>query len=382
MSGTDLIYLDNNATTRIDPTVLEAMREAHELAYANPGSRHAAGRKARQTLEDSREQIAEILGAHPTEVIFTSGGTESINMALWGLAYSPEGLILSAPGEHPATSAAIQKMLDQGWTSAEFPIDEEGLIVTERLSDLAWNHARLATVILAHNETGVIQTLDPIIDLCEDNRVPLHIDAVQAVGKIDVNFRKLNVTALSLTAHKFHGPRGIGALLLKSKCQLKPLLVGGFQESERRAGTESVPLIAGMAKALELWHSQKAERSKKLTEMQHQFESGLKQALPNIVISGSAGDRLPSTSNVSFTGLDGEALLISLDLAGIACSTGSACASGSSEPSPILLAMKTPKSVYESAIRFSFSCQNTPEEIETAIARIVEIVEPQLPPSE
>ncbi|MCA9038842.1 MAG: cysteine desulfurase [Planctomycetaceae bacterium] len=374
MSGADLIYLDNNATTRIDPAVLEVMQEVYELAFANPGSRHTPGRKARQILEDSREQIATLVGAHPSELIFTSGGTESINLAMQGLAWSTPGTILSLPGEHPATRASIEKMKEQGWKSAEYPIDPQGLIIPDRLSELEWNQARLATLLWVHNETGVIQNLESIEQLCEENRLPLHIDAVQAVGKIPVNFREMRVTALSFTAHKFHGPRGIGALLLKSGCQVKPLLVGGFQESERRAGTEPVSLIAGMAKALQLWEDQRAERTQHLLTLQTEFETGLIQELPNVLINSAGANRSPFTSNIAFPGLDGEALLISLDLAGIACSTGSACASGSAEPSPILVGMGLAPEVYHGSLRFSFSAQNRLDEIKTAVQRIAEIV--------
>ncbi|MAT16453.1 MAG: cysteine desulfurase [Planctomyces sp.] len=378
MPSSELIYLDNNATTRIDPAVLKVMHEAHATAFANPGSRHAAGRQARRLLEDAREQIASIVGAHPNEVIFTSGGTESINLAISGLAWSPDGILLSLPGEHPATVAAIRKMEQLGWKSAHFPVDERGEILSERLPDLEWNHARMATVLWAHNETGVIQDLGPVEELCERNMIPLHIDAVQAVGKIPVNFRGMRVTALSFAAHKFHGPRGIGALLLKSGCQLKPMLVGGFQESERRAGTEAVSLIAGMAKALELWNADRELRIAHLEQLQSEFETELRKLLPSVVINGEGAPRLPSTSNVAFPGVDGEALLVSLDLAGIACSMGSACASGSSEPSPILVAMGLPSDVYEGSLRFSFSVQNTLDEIHTAVKRVADVVRPQL----
>ncbi|MEZ6046248.1 MAG: cysteine desulfurase family protein [Planctomycetaceae bacterium] len=375
MSEAEFIYLDNNSTSRIDPLVLEVMQQAHEVAYANPGSRHAAGRQARRILEDSREQIAFILGAHPSEVIFTSGGTESINMALWGLIYTPEGMIFSLPGEHPATTAALKKMQEQGFEIAEFPIDEQGQIIPDRLDELEWNRARLATVLWAHNETGVIQDLSSLEKHCEEHRLPLHLDAVQAVGKMNINFKEMHVTALSFAAHKFHGPRGIGGLLLKSKCQLKPLHVGGFQESERRAGTEPVSLIAGMAKALELWDSEREFRTAHLKKLQTTFENELRAALPNVVVNGAgAASRLPNTSNVAFSGMDGEMLLIAFDLAGIACSMGSACASGSSEPSPILLAMGTSPDVHHGSLRFSFSIQNSLEEIHTAVQRIVEIV--------
>lgn len=372
--SSSIIYLDNNATTQPFPEALEEVSRVLRDGYANPGSRHAQGRKARRILEDSRESIASILGADPDELIFTSGGTESINLALWGLAFPPKGTILSAPGEHPATVQAIEKLEYQGWKSESFPIDQSGTIIASEIRSLPWEEARLTSVIYAHNETGVIQNLEPLAQLCEEYRVPWHVDAVQAVGKIPVHFHELKATALSFGAHKFHGPRGVGGLLLRQGCRLQPQQVGGHQESDRRAGTEPVALIAGMAKALEISQARMEERDTRLKKMRDRLEAGLREQCSPIVINGEESPRLTNTANIAFPGLEGDALLVALDLAGIACSMGSACESGSAEPAPILLAMQTASEVHQSSIRFSLSLNNTDAEIEEAIQRISDVV--------
>lgn len=373
-SSTPSIYLDNNATTQPHPEVLEAVARVMQEGYANPGSRHSLGRQARRILEEARERISSLLGAQPDELIFTSGGTESINLALRGLAFPPKGILLSPPGEHPATTRTIEQLEQNGWKSAPIPLKKSGEIDEAALSTLPWAEARLVSILLAHNETGVIQEVTSTSQFCEEHRIPLHLDAVQAVGKIPVDFQALNATALSFGAHKFHGPRGVGGLLLKKGCRLHSQQVGGHQETNRRAGTEPVALIAGMAKALEIAVQKEQERQTRLKSMRDRFEAGLQEKAAPIVINGISAKRLPNTSNIAFPGLEGEALLVALDLAGIACSMGSACESGSAEPAPILIAMQTPPEVYQSSLRFSLSLNNSEEEIDEAIHRIAEVV--------
>lgn len=370
------LYLDCNATTTPDPAVIELVAKLMRDNWANPGSRHALGRKARRVLEDSRESIAAILGADPDEVLFTSGGTESNNVALNGFIRPAPGIILSGPGEHPSIAEPIKALQLQGYSSRELTVDSNGLL-SEDLQQLPWAEIRIATLLLAHNETGVIQDPLPLAELCIEHQVPLHLDAVQAVGKIDVDFHATQATSLSFASHKFHGPRGIGGLLLRKGSRLVPLMRGGHQEQERRPGTESVPLIAGMAHALELWHRDREQRTTHIRNLRDQFEAKLQQALDNVTIIGKSATRLPNTSTIAFAGLDGEALLVALDLAGIACSQGSTCASGSSEPAPILIAMGVPTDQQRSAIRFSLGHQLTSEEIQQATERIIDVVRQQ-----
>ena len=371
------IYLDNNATTQPLPEVIETVSRHLRDSYGNPSSRHGLGRKARRVLEDSREQIAAILGALPSELIFTSGGTEANNLAVFGLARHPVGTILISPGEHPSILEACRLRERQGWQLETLPVDGSGLLQLSgpSLPERDWTDVRLAAVILAHNETGVIQNVDPLIERGKESQFAVHLDGVQAVGKLPVNFRKLGATTLSFGAHKFHGPRGIGGLLVRDGVQLSPgFSVGGLQESGRRAGTEPVPLVAGMAKALELWNYAQAERTAYVTSLRDHLEARLLSLAAPAVVNGQLAPRLPNTLNISFPGVDGEALLVALDLEGVAASLGSACASGSIEPTPILVAMGLAEELYRSAVRLTLSCLNTRDEIDEAASRISQVV--------
>ncbi len=371
------IYLDNNATTRPWPDVIKTVAYHLEHTDANPGSRHAEGRQARKVLESARETIASILGADPSEVIFTSGGTEASNLALFGAAnaMSPGTIALTA-GEHPATMETCRALVGRGWRLDFLPVDRDGRLLPLACGDASPHskECKICTVILAHNETGVIQDVQPLAELCRKNNVFFHIDAVQAVGKIDVHFGELGATSLAFGAHKFHGPRGIGGLLLRKGATLAPLEFGGHQESGRRPGTELVALAAGMAKALELWHHERDERTARLKELRDRLEAGLLDRCPWAVVNGSHDHRLPNTLNIAFPGCDGEAILVSLDLEGIACSLGSTCASGSAEPAPALVAMGVPPEVYKASVRFTVGLWNTLAEMDDAIDRISRVI--------
>ncbi len=368
------IYLDNNATTPVHPEVVEVIARCMRDGFANPGSRHVAGRRARVILEDARETIARILGADPAEVIFTSGGTESSNQAIFGLTSGRPGVIVLTAGEHPATAESCKALLQRGFRFHTLPVDARGLLRPDAFAEIPWSEVRLVSVILAHNETGVIQDLCALSAMCQEHRVPLHVDAVQAVGKIPVHFGQLGATALSLGAHKFQGPRGIGALLVRHGVKLTPWMFGGHQEQDRRPGTEAVPLIAGMARALEIWESEQAERTARLTQMRDALEVGLQRLCAPVVINGAGAPRLPNTLNISFPSCDGEAVLVALDLQQVCCSLGSTCASGAAEPAPSLVAMGCPPEVYRSAVRFSVGPENTEAEIEEAMVRIARVI--------
>ncbi len=368
------IYLDNNATTPLDPRVLQRMNECFVDAFANPGSAHSFGRSARQVLEDSRESIADILNADASELIFTSGGTESINMAVHGFTSGRKGVIACTDGEHPATLEACANAALAGIARVSVPVDSEGRIRTEALAALPWKDLRLVCVILAHNETGVIQDVTELSRLCQQHGVPLLLDAVQAVGKIPVDFRATGAAALAFGAHKFHGPRGIGGLLLRRGIKLPSLLAGGHQESGRRAGTEAVPLIAGMAKALELWRDEATARADIMRARRDHLQDALLRQCAPAIVHGLHADRLANTLSIAFPGVPGEALLVNLHLAGVACSLGSTCASGSMEPAKALLAMGVDPEVCKSSVRFTMSCQNTDVEIEEAVERISAVV--------
>lgn len=384
----DRIDLDNNATTRPLPEVVELMSQLWREAYANPGSRHSAGRRARQVLENARESIAERLGAHPDEVIFTSGGTESNNLALlgWARGIRPgadanssgtelPGTIALTAGEHPSVMESCRHLQSRGWRLHELAVAPDGRLRQDVIARLPPEGVQLVTVILAHNETGVVQDVRPLAEFCRDRQIPLHTDAVQGVGKIPVDFHALGAATLALAAHKFHGPRGVGALLLRRGWKLPSVTFGGHQEAEHRPGTEAVPLIAGMARALELFHHDQARRIEHWTTLRDALQQGLlQQCSPGVVVNGSQAHRLPNTLNIAFPGVDGEALLVALDLEGIACSLGSTCASGSAEPAPALVAMGCPEELLRSSLRFSVGLENTSEEIERAVGIIAGIV--------
>jgi len=368
------IYLDNNATTQPFPEVIEVMAEHFAEAYANPGSSHAAGRIARRVLEDAREQLAAMLGAKPQEVLFTSGGTESTNLAVFGLTASAPGTMALTAGEHPATVQACLQLEQRGWQKTHLPVDACGCLLPDAVDSLPWDELKLVTIILAHNETGVIQDVEPLSARCRELQIPFHLDAVQAVGKIPVDFERLGVTSLALGAHKFHGPRGVGALLLREGTRLAPYLFGGHQEAGRRPGTEPVALIAGMARALHIWHADAERRMQRVAELRDLLEQGLQRGCGSVVVHGQQAQRLPNTLNIAFPGLAGEALLVALDLQGVACSLGSTCASGSAEPAPVLVAMGCPHDVATASVRFSLSSDTTESEIHEATSRITGVV--------
>jgi cysteine desulfurase len=374
------IYLDHNATAPLDLEVLEAMRP-HFLAAGNTESRHAFGRAARRAWEAARETVARILDADPTEVIFTSGGTEANNLAVFGLAgadVSP-GHVVSSLIEHPAITEPVARLEVAGFTVDRALIDEQGLANIDSMSSFLRAETRFATLMLANNETGAIQQVRELAMCAAEQGIPIHTDAVQAVGRIPVSFHALGVTTLAASAHKFHGPVGIGVLLVKSGVRLGSRLFGGGQQQGRRPGTVAVALAVGLAIALEKSHDQAATRCTRWKNMRDRVESGLIAALgPGRVIrNGPADDsrRLPQTVNLGFPGIDGDALLMQLDLTGIAASLGSACASGSTRPSPTLTAMRVPDDRLRSSVRISLGSTTTEDEITEAVARIVRVVQ-------
>jgi cysteine desulfurase len=368
----DSIYLDNNATTPMVPAVWEAMRPYLSDTYGNPASAHRAGRRARQVLEDARERVAALLGAQPDEVVFTSGGTEANNLALFGLAGDPPGHIIASPVEHPSVAEPLRRLAEIGFQVDHLPVDGTGIVRAEALAELLRPETRLVTVMLVNNETGAVQ---PIADLLRHRpEVPFHCDAVQAAGRVPVHLGELGVTTLSLSAHKFHGPRGVGALLVRRGTRLRPLLLGGHQQRGRRPGTEPVALAVGLATALELAEREGDARRERVLALRRRLLDALRSEASPVVLNGPHEGGVPHTLNLSFPGCRADVLLMSLDLAGVACSTGSACSSGSLLPSPVLKAMGVPDEVLHSAMRFSLSALLTEAEIDEAVRRIAATV--------
>jgi len=367
--------LDHNATTPLDPQVREALDAAARAEYANPASQHAAGRRARHVLEEARERIAGLLGArqHGVRLLLTSGGTEANNLALFGLAGQSHGRMIVSAIEHPSVLEAAARLERRGWQVERVGVSGDGVFDLDQLRAALTTPTRLVSVMWGNNETGVLQPIAEAAQLCRAAGVPLHTDAVQVVGKLPIDFDRLGVSALSLAAHKFHGPRGVGALVVDAAAPLESLMWGGFQQQGLRPGTESVELAVAMCRALELWAAEAAARPERLATLRDRFESLLRAGRPGLVVNGSRAERLPHTSNLSFVGLDRQELFVALDLAGVQCSTGSACASGSSEPSPVLQAMGLPESVVGSALRFSLGAGTTAADIEEAAARILQV---------
>jgi cysteine desulfurase len=384
----DSIYLDNNATTSLLPDVLEALDAAYRAGYVNPASQHAAGRRARRALEEARERIGALLGARVDshrgdQVIFTSGGTEANNLAIRGIANGAAGrgsgdngqadhLLVSAI-EHPSVLGAAERLRLEGFDVEKLLVDREGCVDPAQIATRLRPTTRLVSVMLGNNETGVIQPVAEISRFCREHGVATHTDAVQAVGKIDVDFTKLGVDAMTIAPHKFHGPLGIGALIVRSEVALEPLLSGGVQQAGIRPGTESVPLALGFAAALEAWHREGSERTRRLAALRDQFEARLAAVVPEAVFHSRGSKRLPQTSCVALPGVDRQAMLLALDQAGICCSTGSACASGSSEPSPTLVAMGCSAAELQSSLRFSVGVLTTLEEVFESASRISRI---------
>lgn len=373
------IYLDNSATSRMLPEVVEVMREAHSAGYANPASQHQSGQRARRALEGARERITKLLGGEttgrtPERLVFTSGGTESNNLALRGLSVDPrDANIVVSSIEHPSVLETAEQLKRNGFEVRHLAVDGNGVVFVDRLRDLLDDRTRLVSVMLGNHETGVLQPIAEIAGVAREFGVPVHCDVVQAVGKIPVDFRSLGVDALSISAHKFHGPVGIGGLLLRHEVTPIPMMAGGFQQQGLRPGTESVALALGFLKALELSAENAIEREQSLRSCRDALENRLRAEIPSLVINGESANRLPHTSNLSFPGLNRQALVLALDMAGIACSTGSACASGSSEPSPVLIAMGLDQDIIEGSIRISVSRLTTAAEIELAAQRILRV---------
>lgn len=383
------IYLDHNSTTPIDPQVVAAMTEARGKGFLNPASQHREGQRARREIESLRTKIIDLLGglSHSMaadQLIVTSGGTESNNLALIGLAQhlstktdQGKGRVLVSAIEHPSIIGAADALKRCGFEVELISVDSNGVVCLEdlkrRLNDSDFQPVTLVSIMLANNETGVIQPVAEAAKLCHEHSALLHTDAVQMIGKLPVSFAEIGCDAMSLTAHKLHGPRGIGGLMLKSGVNVEPILFGGFQQMAMRPGTEDVTLLTGMHRAIKLAIGD-PDRAARMTELRELLESTLLDRF-DVTINGLDAARMPHTCNVSFTGIDRQAFLMAADIEGLAISTGSACASGSSELSPVLLAMRANNDVVQGSIRISLGATTTRNEIVSALEKISSIVE-------
>ena len=371
------VYLDNNATTKVADEVIEAMLPFLKERWGNPSSMHDFGGQVRKDVEAAREKVAALLGAaDPTEIIFTSCGTESDNTAInSALAAQPDKKhIVTTRVEHPAVLAMVNYLKRKGYEVTELGVDGEGHLDLEELRRSIRKDTALVTVMWANNETGVIFPIEEIGAICRERGVLFHTDAVQAVGKIPMSLKDMPVDMLSLSGHKFHAPKGVGALYVRRGVPFRPFLRGGHQERGRRGGTEAVPNIVALGKAAELAAEHVEYEQTEVRRLRDKLEEGIIAKIPDIRINGDRVQRLPNTVNVSFEYVEGEAILLHLSDAGIAASSGSACSSGSLEPSHVLRAMGVPFTVAHGSIRFSLSRYNTDEDIDYTLEHLPKII--------
>jgi cysteine desulfurase len=363
---TSEIYFDNNATTRVRPEVFEAMAPYYAEFYGNPSSIHRFGNQVSQRLSEARVQVAGLIGAADSvEVIFTSCGTEGDNAAIRGLLeMRPEKRqIITTQVEHPAILGLCQHLEKKGYRVTWLGVDQDGMLDLDELREALTDETALVSIMFANNETGVIFPIEQIGEIVKSKGVPFHVDAVQAAGKLALDVKNSPVDLMTLSAHKFHGPKGVGALYVRRGMTFPPFIIGGHQERSRRAGTENVAGIVGMGKAAELALKSQTGDSARIGALRDQLQNSLLESCPSARVNGDTVKRLPNTLNISFRYLEGESILVLLDQHGICASTGSACTAGSSEPSHVLRAMRTPADWLQGAVRFSLSRFNTEDEV-------------------
>lgn len=374
----DRIYLDNAATTAVSQPVMEAMLPYYMQVYGNPSSIHSTGRDAKKAVERARRQVAAALGCSAQEIYFTAGGSESDNWALKGAAFAHQEKgkhIITTQIEHHAILHTCQWLETQGWQVTYLPVDADGFVTVQQVENALRPDTVLVSVMAANNEIGTLEPVAEIGALCHERGVLFHTDAVQAVGAIPLDVEALHADMLSLSAHKFHGPKGIGALYIRKGVKIDPLIHGGAQERGHRAGTENLPGIVGLGKAIELAEEGLAENAARMTVLRNRLISGLTAAIPNMRINGTMDKRLPNNVNVSFAGIEGEAVLLRLDLEGIAASSGSACTAGSLDPSHVLTAIGLTRDEAKGSLRMTLGTDTTQADIDEVVAKLPGIVE-------
>ena len=372
------VYLDYNATTPVAPEVLAAMLPYFCVEYGNASSIHTFGQRARGAVEEARESVAALLGAHPTEIMFSSGGTESNNHAIFGVVGAASGSskhVITSAVEHSAVLDPCRALEKQGVAVTFLPVDGEGLVNPEDVRRAIRSETVLITIMLANNELGTIEPIAEIGKIAAEAHVTLHTDAIQAAGKIPIDVAKLGVHLLSISAHKLYGPKGVGALYVRKGTHLEPLLYGGHSERDRRPGTEDVTSITGLGKAADLALTHMKAEGRRIAALRDRLENGLLERIPHARVNGSRAQRVPNTTNLTLPFIEGEAMVIALDLRGLSCSTGAACSSGAVEPSHVLLAIGLAPEDARASLRLSLGQQTTDEEIDFALETIPPVIE-------
>jgi cysteine desulfurase len=372
------IYFDHNATTPVDPAVVAEVARVLANEFGNASSVHHFGQRAKGILDDARSAVASLIGGEPSEVVFTSGGTEADNFALRGAAEAAEPTgrrhLISATIEHEAVLNTLKALNRRGWRTTLLPVDASGIVSPRVLEDLLTDDTALVSVMHANNEIGTVQPIAELARLAHARGALFHTDAVQSIGKIPVDVGQLGVDLLALSAHKFYGPKGAGALWIKRGTRIVPILSGGKHERTRRAGTENVPAIAGFGVAAQLARKKLVEESARLALLRNRLEETVLARVSGTAINGAREPRVPNTTNISFEGIEAESLLIALDLEGIAVSTGSACSSGTLEPSHVLRAMGLPTHRTQNSIRISLGAGNTEAEVDYFLDKLPQVV--------
>lgn len=372
------IYLDHNATTPVHPEALKAMLPFYEDEFGNASSLHSFGRKAREAVEEAREKVARLAGqCEPVDIVFTGGGTESDNFAIKGAAHALKGKgrhIVTSQIEHLAVLSPCEFLAKNGYEVTYVSVDEYGLVDLGALKEAVRDDTILISVMFANNETGTIQPIEEIAKIAHERGILFHTDAVQAVGKLPVDVEKMGIDSMSMSAHKIYGPKGVGALYMNKRAKVTPFIQGGHHERNRRAGTENVPGIVGFGKACELAQGEMESENERLTALRDRLWSGISKNVKDVKLNGHPTERLPNTLNVSFKYVEGESVLLNLDLKGIAASSGSACTSGSLEPSHVLKAMGVDAAVAQGSVRFSLGRANTEADIDRVIKEIPPII--------
>jgi cysteine desulfurase len=372
------VYLDYNATTPVAPEVLAAMLPYFSEEYGNASSIHTFGQRAREAVEEARESVAALLGARPAEIMFSSGGTESNNHAIFGVAgAAPDGRkhVITSAIEHIAVLDPCRALEKRGVAVTVLPVDRDGIVNPEDVRRAIRPETVLITIMLANNELGTIEPIAEIGKIAAEARVTLHTDAVQAAGKIPIDVAKLGVHLLSISAHKLYGPKGVGALYVRKGTRLEPLLYGGHSERDRRPGTEDVTSIAGFGKGAEVALTRMKEEGQHLSRLRDRLETGLLECIPHAWVNGLRSQRTPNTTNLTLPFIEGESMVIALDLKGISCSTGAACSSGAVEPSHVLTAIGLAPEDARATLRLSLGHQTTDEEIDFALETIPPVID-------
>ncbi len=370
------VYLDNNATTRVAPEVLEAMMPYLSEFYGNPSSMHTFGGQVGMAVKEAREHLAALIGAQPEEILFTSCGSESDNTAIMSALQSQpqKKHIITTKVEHPAVLNLAQHLEHNGYEVTYIPVDFKGRIDLDMYAAALRKDTAIASIMFANNEVGNVYPIQQMAEMAKEKNVVFHTDAVQAVGKVDMNMATMPVDYLALSGHKLHAPKGIGALYIRKGTRFRPFLRGGHQERGRRAGTENVPYFIALGKAAQMAKEHMVAENKELVRLRDMLENGLTQVIPDSVVNGDTENRLPNTSSIAFKNIEGEAILLMLDRLGICASSGSACTSGSLEPSHVLRSMGIPFTYAHGSIRFSLSRYTTEEEVQYVIKEMPPIV--------